>query len=102
MNQVQMERRDDRLVRRSDIRHIGWPLGQHAEYVRPAHVFSMLTQGPTYVANIGSPDEAIVSSLHLNLIHARDFAPLIGTRPADSNKGLYGHVLVVGGSVGKA
>jgi hydroxyethylthiazole kinase-like uncharacterized protein yjeF len=69
---------------------------------RPAHVFSMLSKGPTYVADIGSPDEAIVSSLHLNLIHARDFAPLIGPRPADSNKGLYGHVLVVGGSVGKA
>src|SRR5580692_1430279 len=69
---------------------------------RPAHVFSMLGEGPTYVADIGSPDEAIVSSLHLNLIHAREFAPLIGPRPADSNKGLYGHVLVVGGSVGKA
>jgi len=69
---------------------------------RPAHVFSPLTQGPTYVADIGSPDEAIISSLHLNLIHPRDFAALIGPRPADSNKGLYGHVLVVGGSVGKA
>lgn len=69
---------------------------------RPAHVFGLLTKGSTYVANIGSPEEAIVSSLHLNLIHPRDFAALIGPRPADSNKGLYGHVLVVGGSVGKA
>src|ERR1700756_1222743 len=33
---------------------------------RPAHVFSLLTKGPTYVASIGSPDEAVVSSLHLN------------------------------------
>ena len=69
---------------------------------RPAHVFGRLTDGPTCVAPIGSPDEAIVSSLHLNVITARDFAALIAKRPADSNKGLYGHALVIGGSFGKA
>ncbi len=69
---------------------------------RPAHVFGRLTSGPTYVANIGSPDEAIVSSLHLNVITARDLAPMVAPRAADSNKGNYGHVLVIGGSVGKA
>ncbi len=69
---------------------------------RPAHIFGALATGPTEVAGIGSPPEAIVSSLHLNVITARDFAPLIGPRPADSNKGKYGHVLIVGGSVGKA
>jgi len=69
---------------------------------RPAHVLSLLTSGPTHVAGIGSPDDAIVSSQHLNLIHPHDFAALIGPRPAESNKGSYGHVLVVGGSVGKA
>lgn len=69
---------------------------------RPAHVFGVLTTGPTYVADIGSPPEAIVSSLQLNVITARDFAQLIGPRPAESNKGNYGHVLVVGGSLGKA
>jgi hydroxyethylthiazole kinase-like uncharacterized protein yjeF len=69
---------------------------------RPAHIFGNLTSGPTCVAAIGSPEEAIVSSLHLNVITSRDFAPLIGNRPADSNKGLYGHVLVIGGSFGKA
>lgn len=68
----------------------------------PAHVFSSLTKGPTCVGEIGSPKEAIVSSLQLNVITARDFAALIGPRPAESNKGIYGHVLVVGGSVGKA
>jgi hydroxyethylthiazole kinase-like uncharacterized protein yjeF len=68
----------------------------------PAHVFSSLTPGPTYVADIGSPKEAVVSSLQLNVITARDFAPMIAPRPAESNKGSYGHVLVVGGSVGKA
>jgi NAD(P)H-hydrate epimerase len=69
---------------------------------RPAHVFSLLTSGVTYVAGIGSPEEAIVSSLQLNVITARDLTPLVEARPAESNKGNYGHVLVVGGSVGKA
>ena len=69
---------------------------------RPAHVFGALTQGPTFVASIGSPDESIVSSLQLNLIHPRDFVPLIAKRPPESNKGNYGHVLVIGGSLGKA
>jgi hydroxyethylthiazole kinase-like uncharacterized protein yjeF len=69
---------------------------------RPAHVFSELTAGPTYVTQIGSPEEAIVSSLQLNVITAHDFASLIGPRKAESNKGNYGHVLVVGGSLGKA
>jgi NAD(P)H-hydrate epimerase len=69
---------------------------------RPAHVFGMLTPGPTVVADIGSPEEAIVSSLQLDVITARDIAAMIGPRPAESNKGSYGHVLVVGGSLGKA
>jgi ADP-dependent NAD(P)H-hydrate dehydratase / NAD(P)H-hydrate epimerase len=69
---------------------------------RPAHLFGSLTNGPTIVAGIGSPEEAIVSELKLNLITAADVAPLTGPRPAESNKGNYGHVLVVGGSLGKA
>jgi NAD(P)H-hydrate epimerase len=69
---------------------------------RPAHVFSSLTAGVTCVAEIGSPAEAIVSSLQLNVITPRDFAVLIAARPAESNKGNYGHVLVIGGSKGKA
>lgn len=69
---------------------------------RPAHVFGMLTAGPTIVAPIGSPDEAISSDLQLNLITAHDIRALIGPRPVASNKGNFGHVLVVGGSLGKA
>ena len=70
--------------------------------LRPAHVFSLLNKGLLYLAPIGSPDEAIVSSLHLNAIHPRDFASFVAPRPAESNKGNYGHVLVIGGSIGKA
>ena len=69
---------------------------------RPAHVFGRLTDGPTVIAPIGSPDEAIVSSLQLDLITAGDIAPLIGPRPLAANKGTFGHVLAIGGSVGKA
>jgi ADP-dependent NAD(P)H-hydrate dehydratase / NAD(P)H-hydrate epimerase len=69
---------------------------------RPAHIFGRLTDGPTHIAPIGSPDEAIVSALQLDLITAREIAPLIGPRPLAANKGNFGHVLVIGGSVGKA
>jgi ADP-dependent NAD(P)H-hydrate dehydratase / NAD(P)H-hydrate epimerase len=69
---------------------------------RPAHVFGDLASGETVVADIGSPQEAIVSSLRLNVITARDLAPLLAPRAADSNKGSYGHALIIGGSLGKA
>jgi NAD(P)H-hydrate epimerase len=69
---------------------------------RPAHVFGSLSHAQVLIAPIGSPDEAVVSSLQMNLITPQDIAPLIGARPPDSNKGSFGHVLVVGGSTGKA
>ena len=69
---------------------------------KPAHIFGKLTSGPTLIAPIGSPDNAIVSATQMNLITAQDIAALIAPRPADSNKGSYGHVLVIGGALGKA
>ena len=69
---------------------------------RPAHVFSSLTQGAICIADIGSPEETIVSSLKLNLSIGREFADLVAPRPVESNKGSYGHVLVIGGAIGKA
>ena len=69
---------------------------------RLAHVFGQLTRGPVVVAAIGSPPEAVVSSLHLEVTTPHDFASLLGPRPRDSNKGMYGHVLIVGGSFGKS
>ena len=68
---------------------------------RPAHVFGNLTSGPTVIAPIGSPPEAIHSSLNLQVITPKEIAPLLGPRPRNSNKGMYGHVLVAGGSLGK-
>ena len=69
---------------------------------RPAHVFGLLTEGTTCIADIGSPRESIFSSLKLNVSLGREFGTLVGPRPAESNKGSYGHVLVIGGSLGKA
>lgn len=71
---------------------------------KPAHVFGNLTgrvDGPVIVAPIGSPDAAIRSSLRLRWAGASK--RLMETpRPADSHKGMYGHVLVVGGGHGKS
>ena len=69
---------------------------------RPAHVFGELTLGPVVVAPIGSPEAAIESKLKLEVTTARDLSGLLQPRPRDSNKGMYGHVLIVGGSLGKS
>ena len=71
---------------------------------KPAHVFGQLTRSlsqPIVVAPIGSPEEAIVSSLSLSWTgSSKSIAD--PERPPDSNKGMYGHVLVIGGSQGKS
>jgi NAD(P)H-hydrate epimerase len=69
---------------------------------RPAHVFDLDVRGPLVVAPIGSPEEAVTSTLQLMVITPQEIAPLIGSRSKESNKGSYGHVLVLGGSLGKA
>jgi NAD(P)H-hydrate epimerase len=69
---------------------------------RPAHLFSGLSNGPTVIAPIGSPREAIASNLGLHVSIPENFAPLLAPRLRDANKGSYGHVLVIGGSLGKA
>ncbi len=65
-----------------------------------AHVFAALTRGPVAVAQIGSPADLALSGTGLhwsgtskNIIEQ--------SRALDSNKGRFGHVLVVGGSPGK-
>jgi ADP-dependent NAD(P)H-hydrate dehydratase / NAD(P)H-hydrate epimerase len=69
--------------------------------LKPAHVFA-LEQIPTTLRQIGTPDEVVQSSLKLNVIAREDIASLFAKRKPESNKGTYGHVLVVGGSDGKA
>ncbi len=78
-----------------------------------AHISGMLTrggvlplpgnlqQGPIVVAPIGSPAEAVESTTGLNWAGT---SKKITDRPrsADSNKGRFGHVLVIGGARGKS
>jgi hydroxyethylthiazole kinase-like uncharacterized protein yjeF len=74
-----------------------------------AHVFGHLTRdsksggafGPVVVAQIGSPEEAVVSESGLTWAGA---SKVLAEKPRDvnANKGKFGHVLVVGGSYGKA
>jgi NAD(P)H-hydrate epimerase len=69
---------------------------------KPAHVFGQLTRSwnqPVVVAPIGSPDEAIVSTLNIDWAGSAQ-ALTLAPRAADVNKGKFGHVLVVGGSFG--
>ena len=92
----------------ADATHSSEELRARADHVvtftapRPAHVFGGLTRGETFVAPIGSPEEAIRSELKLHVTTPRDFAPLLADRVPDGHKGRYGHALVVGGSVGKS
>ncbi len=74
-----------------------------------AHVFGHLTRnektggifGPVVVARIGSPVEAVQSASGLTWTGS---SKLLAEKPRDvnSNKGKFGHVLVIGGSEGKA
>ncbi len=71
---------------------------------KPAHIFGQLTRHwsqPIVVAPIGSPDAAIISSLQMHWAGSA-LALAQAPRPADSNKGNFGHVLVVGGTFGTA
>ncbi|MEQ1885689.1 MAG: NAD(P)H-hydrate dehydratase [Bryobacteraceae bacterium] len=55
--------------------------------------------GVIEVADIGLVPDTLESKLELS--EARDFRKLFSPRAADSHKGNFGHVLVVGGSAGK-
>jgi ADP-dependent NAD(P)H-hydrate dehydratase / NAD(P)H-hydrate epimerase len=69
--------------------------------LKPAHIFQFAGV-PTALRQIGTPEAAVVSAEDLNLITPHDYAAVLAPRKADSNKGLYGHVLAVAGSQGKA
>ncbi|ADW69807.1 bifunctional ADP-dependent NAD(P)H-hydrate dehydratase/NAD(P)H-hydrate epimerase [Granulicella tundricola] len=69
-----------------------------------AHIFGHLTAatfGPVVVADIGSPEDTIQSSQNLNWAGT---AKSVTERPRDinSNKGKFGHILIIGGSFGTA
>jgi hydroxyethylthiazole kinase-like uncharacterized protein yjeF len=74
-----------------------------------AHMFGHLTRnektggvfGPVVVAEIGSPEQAVVSAGGLTWTGTSKVLAE-KARDVNSNKGRFGHVLVIGGSYGKA
>jgi len=70
-----------------------------------AHVFPPACEhvGEWVVRQIGTPPEALENDpdLLLNLACREDFLWLVRARKPDANKGNYGHVLILAGSVGK-
>jgi hydroxyethylthiazole kinase-like uncharacterized protein yjeF len=71
---------------------------------KPVHIFGGVTDGPIALAQIGSPDELIPESSKLNIqIGNPHYLNLLYMpRSSVAHKGDFGHILVVGGSVGKA
>ena len=71
---------------------------------KPVLVFGNATDGPIAIANIGSPQRLIssVSSLREEVLTAADMRGAVAPRKPDAHKGDFGHVLVVGGSVGNS
>jgi NAD(P)H-hydrate epimerase len=67
---------------------------------KPALIFGALTRGAIALRAIGTPEEAIVSSLGLEWNELPEI--VARPRPLNSNKGLYGHALIIGGSLGKS
>jgi len=59
--------------------------------------------GDLVVKQIGTPPSLLLErpDLVLNLLEASDVAPLLGPRLPDTNKGDFGHVLVIAGARGK-
>ncbi|MGZ4899789.1 MAG: NAD(P)H-hydrate dehydratase [Candidatus Angelobacter sp.] len=71
---------------------------------KPALVYAELTEGPIAITPIGSPANLVVANAELNqdVLTAPEFQAFRKPREPDSHKGNYGHVLVIGGSAGKA
>ncbi len=87
--------RDDKFVHADGIISFTAP--------KPALVYAELTEGPIAIASIGSPVNLVVANAQLNqdVLTAPEFQAFRKPRDSDSHKGNYGHVLIIGGSVGK-
>ena len=69
--------------------------------LKHCHIFSPASGycGETYVVDIGIP---IPETSNINVVRCRDVAGLFPNRVPDSNKGTYGHAVVLAGSTGKS
>ena len=57
--------------------------------------------GRVTVVPIGIPDAEVARGIRLWLVERADIAARFPPRPRDAHKGTYGHLLIVGGSLGK-
>ncbi len=71
---------------------------------KPALVFANLTDGSIAISPIGTPDAVIAEHSHLQeeILTSSDVHSISMPRRPDAHKGDFGHVLVIGGSVGKS
>ncbi len=71
---------------------------------KPVHVLGELTAGPMAVAPIGSPEELVIELGKLNTMVTTGAELKLAFPPRDpaAHKGDFGHILVIGGSAGKA
>jgi NAD(P)H-hydrate epimerase len=71
---------------------------------KPVHVFEAITSGPIAVAQIGSPPELVreFGNLPHQVLSLAELGAAFPPRRPEAHKGEFGHVLVIGGSVGKA
>jgi NAD(P)H-hydrate epimerase len=69
---------------------------------KPAHVFADLTSGAIAVHDLGIREPFVQDELNLNVTTGQEVMMVFPPRHADAHKGDFGHVLVIGGSMGKA
>jgi NAD(P)H-hydrate epimerase len=69
---------------------------------KPAHVFGELTSGPIAVSEIGVQPVLLANPANLQVVTGQEIGITFPPRLRDANKGDFGHVLVIAGSVGKS
>ncbi|HEY7403711.1 MAG TPA: NAD(P)H-hydrate dehydratase [Candidatus Angelobacter sp.] len=71
---------------------------------KPSLVFANLTDGPIAIAPIGTSEAVTTEHSHLQeeILTSRNVEAISVPRKPDAHKGDFGHVLVIGGSVGKS
>jgi NAD(P)H-hydrate epimerase len=68
----------------------------------PAHVFTELTTGPIAVTEVGVQPALTANKTEWSVSTGQEVCVAFPPRRDDSHKGDFGHVLVIGGSLGKA
>lgn len=69
---------------------------------KPAHVLGDLTSGPIAVSELGVQPALVSNRMALEVITGQEVGMAFPQRMPDANKGDFGHVLVIAGSVGKS